>query len=375
MKKKQRKIKIVNIVGTRPNFMKIAPIFKSYSKYPGIIEPILVHTNQHSDNNMSKVFFESLNIPKPKYRLSIKRGSANSLIAQIISGLEKILEKEKPDLVVVVGDVNSTMASAVSANKMKVPVAHVEAGLRSGDRDMPEEINRIITDHIADFLFVTEQSGIKNLTNEGIPSSRIFFTGNVMIDNLITMLPKIQTSTVLDQHNIKKNEYVIMTMHRPATVDTKIGLQTIIRLIKAVINATDLSIVFPIHPRTLNNLTKHKLLNRLQKMDKLIVTEPKNYIDFMNLVQNSRFVLTDSGGIQEEAAYIKIPAITLRTSTERPSTIECGSNRLHHPWDIKGLVGVVKNIINTKSHNIKDIPMNDGKASERIVKIIIDKFQ
>ncbi|OHA94168.1 MAG: UDP-N-acetylglucosamine 2-epimerase [Candidatus Zambryskibacteria bacterium RIFCSPHIGHO2_12_FULL_38_34] len=365
-----KKIKILNIVGARPNFMKIAPLFRIYKKYPQI-DSVLVHTGQHSDDNMSGMFLRSLNVPNPNYVLNLDKKTPISSISSIISGLEKVFLKEKPDLVVVVGDVNSSLAAALAAHKANIRVAHVEAGLRSRDKSMPEEINRIVIDQISDILFVTEQSGINNLKKEGIDESKIFFTGNVMIDNLIFMMPQIDLSPIVEQTGLTDKSYIVVTMHRPINVDTKEKLLLIKEILEKVIKSTGLKIVFPMHPRTRNNFKYHNFLEEVLALKGHILTEPMGYIDFVKLVKNSSLVLTDSGGIQEEAAFLKVPTITLRESTERPSTIESGANMLHPIGEIDNLMKKIKTSINTNRNLIKDIPLNDGKASQRIVDIIL----
>lgn len=368
-----KKIKIVNIVGARPNFMKIAPLFKAYKKNKHIV-PVLVHTNQHSDKKMSETFFKSLGIPKPDYIFSLDATSVVSAIAQIMVQLEKTLAQEKPDLLVVVGDVNSTLAAAITANKMGIKVAHVEAGLRSADRKMPEEINRIIVDHISDMLFVTEKSGLAHLKKEGVDSSKIFYTGNVMIDNLIQMLPQVEKARVLNELGILPKQYIVMTMHRPSNVDSKQGLMRIISILKAVLTETGVNIVLPIHPRTRASLEKHGLLPTLQNNSQLILSEPLDYIPFIKLVKESLFVVTDSGGIQEEAAFLRIPTITLRDSTERPSTVHCGANIICPPGNIRLLTAALRKVEKLNRKKIRKIPLSDGKASERIVSRIVSSF-
>jgi UDP-N-acetylglucosamine 2-epimerase (non-hydrolysing) len=369
-----KKIKILNIVGARPNFMKIAPLFREYKKNKNI-NPILVHTNQHFDKKMSGVFLESLGIPKPNYTLDANNKSPISTISGIMSDLEPILHKEKPDLVLVVGDVNSTLAGALAANKAGIKVAHVESGLRSGDMNMPEEINRILVDNIADMLFATEKSAIENLKKESIEKSKIFFVGNVMIDNLINMLPKINKSNITKTLGLSRKQYILMTMHRPANVDSKEGLINLIKLIKNITQETGLKIIFPIHPRTLKNLENFDLMTSIENIDNLKITEPMDYINFIKLIKDSFFVLTDSGGIQEETAYLKIPTITLRDSTERPSTIECGSNTLCPLSNIKYASNNIISIIKKNQKPIKNIPLNDGKTSKRIVDTIIKQIK
>jgi|SRR3989344_2274913 len=370
---KKNKIKILNIVGARPNFMKIAPLFKEYRKNKTIV-PVLVHTNQHSDEKMSGVFLKSLNIPRPNYNLNINKKSPISTISSIMSGLEPILKRERPDLVVVVGDVNSTLAGALAANKSGIKVAHVEAGLRSEDLNMPEEINRILVDHISEILFVTEKSGLKNLQKENVTKSKIFFVGNTMIDNLINTLPKIDRSKILNKIGIEGDKYIVLTMHRPSNVDSRKKLLTLIEMKKRIIKDTSMKIIFPIHPRTLNNVKIHGLLGELKKIKDLIVVDPLDYLDFIKLIKKSSLILTDSGGIQEEAAYLKIPTITLRESTERPSTVECGANVLHQIGNVDDLIEKIKIALTVKRNSIKDIPLNDGKAAQKIVKTILNAF-
>jgi len=353
--------------------MKIAPLFRVYKKRKEIT-PILVHTNQHSDDKMSGTFFKSLGIPEQDYTLDTDKTSPSSTISSIMQGLGSILKKEKPDIVLVVGDVNSTLAAALAAHKEGVKVAHVEAGLRSGDRNMPEEINRILVDHISDMLFVTEESGIENLKNERVDDQRIHFVGNVMIDNLIHMLKAIDKSDIHKKIGLEKEKYAIMTMHRPANVDYKEKLLALLEIKKRVTRENGIKIVFPIHPRTQNNLNSHGLMTELENIKNVIITEPLDYLDFTKLAKESALIITDSGGIQEEAAYLKVPTITLRDSTERPSTIICGANTLHSIEDTEGLLTKVKLAINIDRSIIKDVELNDGQASERIVANIINEF-
>ena len=353
--------------------MKIAPLFRVYKKRKEIT-PILVHTNQHSDDKMSGTFFKSLGIPEQDYTLDTDKTSPSSTISSIMQGLGGILKKEKPDIVLVVGDVNSTLAAALAAHKEGVKVAHVEAGLRSRDRGMPEEINRILVDQISDMLFVTEESGIENLKNERVDDQRIHFVGNVMIDNLIHMLKAIDKSNIHKKIGLEKEKYAIMTMHRPANVDYKEKLLALLEIKKRVTRENGIKIVFPIHPRTQNNLDSHGLMTELGNIKNVIITEPLDYLDFTKLAKESALIITDSGGIQEEAAYLKVPTITLRDSTERPSTIICGANTLHSIEDTEGLLTKVKLAINIDRSIIKDVELNDGQASERIVANIINEF-
>jgi UDP-N-acetylglucosamine 2-epimerase (non-hydrolysing) len=324
---------------------------------------------------MSGIFFETLGLPKPDYSLSTNTGSPIKLISQIMSQLDKILEKEKPNIVVVVGDVSSTLAAALAAHKKQIKVAHVESGLRSGDKSMPEEINRILTDNISDHLFVTEKSGLLNLKKENIESHKVFFVGNVMIDNLINMLPRIEQSKIGEKLNLNDKKYAIMTMHRPVNVDNENGLNFIVELVESLVKE-NIKIVFPIHPRTQNNLKKHQnILARLNRVENLIITEPMEYLDFIKLVKNAKLVITDSGGIQEEAAYLKIPTITLRESTERPSTVDCRANHICHPQSVETIMTIVRKKIKMNRERILDIPLNDGQASRRIIDIFKKTYE
>ncbi len=365
-----KKIKVVNIVGARPNFMKMAALYRGYRRHKNI-QPVLIHTGQHKDKNMSEVFLKDLGLGRPDYQLHLSSKSPVSNISEIINKLEPIISTEKPDLIVVVGDINSTLAAALVANKMGIKLAHVESGLRSRDRKMPEEINRVLVDSLSDMLFVTEKSGLHNLKKEGVEPERIFFVGNTMIDTLIQMMPKIISLKTVEALNLQP-PYIVMTMHRPSNVDTKEGLGLILKTITEVIAKPAIEgVVFPIHPRTLKNLQKFGFLKKFSSIPKLKIIKPLDYPNFISLVRSSVCVITDSGGIQEEAAYLKVPTITLRNSTERPSTIECGANILN-PIDNYKKMDKTLNLILSKRSNIKDIPLNDGLSAERIVQIIID---
>jgi UDP-N-acetylglucosamine 2-epimerase (non-hydrolysing) len=348
-------MKIINVVGARPNFMKMAPIMKEMKKHSEL-DVVLVHTGQHYDKNMSDSFFEELDIPKPDYNLGVGSGSHTEQTANIMIEFEKVCLKEKPNLVVVVGDVNSTIACALVAKKLHIKVAHVESGLRSFDWDMPEEINRVLTDRISDYLFVTEQSGIDNLHNEGVSDDKIFFVGNVMIDSLINNLSK-KTDIIT---RLGLSEYCLVTMHRPSNVDTKEKLTYILD----ILNNVPFKIVWPIHPRTLKNIENFRLQNMIKDH---IILEPTGYLDFITLVSNCKLVLTDSGGIQEETTYLGIPCITMRENTERPSTITLGTNQLLN--DKEKILNAI-NGLHLRKHTIP--PLWDGKAAERIVKVITE---
>jgi len=346
-------MKIIVVAGARPNFMKIAPLMKELKKYPSI-ETYLVHTGQHYDKKMSDSFFEELDIPAPNINLGVGGGSHAEQTAKIMIEFEKVCIAEKPDVVLVVGDVNSTIACALVAKKMGIKVAHVEAGLRSFDMGMPEEINRILTDRISDYLFITEQSGIDNLKHEGFDPKKIFFVGNVMIDNLINNLHK--KTDIVKKLGLK--DYCLVTMHRPSNVDNKEKLKEILDIFDNV----GCKIVWPMHPRTLKNLENFGFKKRLSKY---VILEPQGYLDFITLVNSSKFVLTDSGGIQEETTYLGVPCLTMRESTERPITITLGTNQLVH--NKKEILSAIKHL-GSKKHSIP--PLWDGHAAKRIVEVL-----
>ncbi len=363
--------KILNIVGARPNFMKVAPLHRAFQTHPEI-ESKIVHTGQHYDAKMSDVFFNQLELPKPHYFLGIGGGSHAQQTARIMLEFEQVMEAEKPDLVLVVGDVTSTIACALVAVKMHVPIAHVEAGLRSGDRKMPEEINRILTDSISDYLFVTEQAGYFNLQNEGVSDKKIFFVGNCMIDSLVHYRAKAQKMNILVEFGLQKDDYVLMTMHRPANVDTPEGLSSILEIIA---NTTpNKKVLFPIHPRTKNNIEKFGLQPKLDSISNLVLAEPQGYLEFLNLMENAVMVITDSGGIQEETTYLQVPCLTFRDSTERPSTVEIGTNQLLADLNPESVHEKVIEILEGKSKKGAIPPLWDGQAAERIAAILVEKL-
>ncbi|MCK9282255.1 MAG: UDP-N-acetylglucosamine 2-epimerase (non-hydrolyzing) [Melioribacteraceae bacterium] len=363
--------KIISVVGARPNFMKVAPLHKAFANYNSVngnsIQHLICHTGQHYDEKMSKVFFDDLELPKPDFYLGIGSGSHAEQTARVMIEFEKILLSEKPDLIIVVGDVNSTIACSLTAVKLGIKVAHVEAGLRSGDRAMPEEINRILTDSISDLLFVTEISGMENLRHEGVPEEKIHFVGNCMIDSLIHYLPKIEQSNIHSELSINDAKYVVATFHRPSNVDNHEQLKEMNSLLNFVAEEKNLKIVFPAHPRTIKNLEAAGLLGGLSK--NIILTDPIGYLDFIKLVKDAKFILTDSGGIQEESTYLKVPCITIRTTTERPSTVDIGSNYLigDRFTDAIPVIEIIMKGENKKG-NIPELW--DGSAADRIVKII-----
>jgi len=390
-------MKLLIIVGARPNFIKVAPLIEEIKRHNRLtksssnlvtkslnnqITYTLVHTGQHYDYEMSQIFFQDLKIPKPDYNLGVGlapyhakgfgvgSGSHAWQTAKIMEELEPVILKEKPNLVVVVGDVNSTLAGALVAAKLSIPVAHIEAGLRSFDKTMPEEINRRLADHISDFLFVTEPAGVKNLLNEGISRKKICLAGDIMIDALIKSKDKIRKSTILKKLNLKKKEYAVLTLHRPANVDDKKILSILISAFNEI--QKKIKIIYPVHPRAEKQIKKFGFKTYLKKMKNFIMTSPIGYIDMMKLVRESKFLMTDSGGLQEETTFLKVPCLTLRDNTERPITIEKGTNILCKRNRNKILKEVNK-ILTGKEKKGQIPKLWDGKTAERIMKILCQK--
>jgi len=356
--------KIAIVVGTRPNFIKITQFDKVFKQYGDAFEYRLIHTGQHYDKNMSEVFFDQLGIKQPDLFLNIQGMSAGVQIGNIITKLTEYFLSWQPDLVIVVGDVNSTLAAAVAANKTNCLLAHLESGLRSKDRGMPEEINRMLTDMITDHYFVTEASGLENLEQELDKIGQIHFVGNTMIDTLVAFDREIEQSGVLEKLKVEKAAYALMTMHRPATVDTREGLLKMLQVIEYITKKD--RVVFPIHPRTKNNLLKEDLFERLLNNRQVVLGPPLDYLSFQKLIKYAKFVITDSGGIQEETTFRQVPCITLRPNTERPSTIILGSNILA-PFDIEFLAKQIKAIQEGSFKKGQIPPLWDGKATDRIV--------
>jgi UDP-N-acetylglucosamine 2-epimerase (non-hydrolysing) len=370
------KLKIISVVGARPNFMKVAPIHRAIKKYNSQLaisdyhlKHLICHTGQHYDEKMSKVFFDDLELPKPDYYLGVGSGSHAEQTAKIMIEFEKVLLKEEPDLVLVVGDVNSTIACSLTAKKLHIKVAHVEAGLRSFDMDMPEEVNRVLTDRISDYLFVTEKSGLVNLKNEGVSDDKVFFVGHVMIDSVKHYLKKADASQILDKYHLEKKKYVLVTLHRPSNVDNKIQLKKVFKLLNSI--AKRRKIIFPIHPRTRKNLEKFMLLKTINS--NIILTDPIGYIDFLALTKNAELILTDSGGIQEESTYLGVQCITIRTTTERPITVEIGTNHLLGN-DLNLAEQKAFEILNGKIKKGTIPALWDGNAADRIVEKISDSL-
>jgi UDP-N-acetylglucosamine 2-epimerase (non-hydrolysing) len=351
-------MKILAVVGARPNFMKIAPLMWEIRNYPAI-QSYLVHTGQHYDQQMSQIFFEELGIPRPDIDLGIGSGSHAQQTAEVMKRFEGVLLEQKPDVVVVVGDVNSTMACAITAVKLDIPVAHIEAGLRSFDRTMPEEINRLLTDSISRWLFVSEKSGVENLRREGISDDRIFFVGNVMIDTLLACRDRAESSTILKSLELKDRDYAVVTLHRPSNVDDP-------RLLKGLLDALEeiqreVVLIFPVHPRARKALNGRPLAT----MPNLKLVDPLGYMDFLKLLAHSRLVFTDSGGIQEETTVMGVPCLTLRNNTERPATVEQGTNVLVGT-DPSAIVSAYRQA--TTQPKTGRVPeLWDGHAAKRIV--------
>ncbi|WP_417796091.1 non-hydrolyzing UDP-N-acetylglucosamine 2-epimerase [Terasakiella pusilla] len=354
--------KVVHLIaGVRPNFMKIAPLWHALNA-TGWCLPKVVHTGQHSDINMSEWFFQDLEMGQPDYTLQAVTGSHAKVTGSIMIAYEDLLMKEKPDLVVVVGDVDSTVACAISAKKMHIPVAHLEAGLRSFDRTMPEELNRLLVDSIADILWTPSKDGGVNLKNEGVEDSRIQQVGNIMIDSLTMALPKIEKVDLKSEHDISLDApYCVVTLHRPSNVDDKEQLERIVAQLVRI--SERINIIFPIHPRTKKRLIEFDLYSQLLQPS-LTLCDPLSYIDFIAAVRKSSLLVTDSGGVQEETTYLGIPCLTLRPNTERPITITEGTNQL---ITLDNLVEKVEEIIENGKPVVPSIEMWDGKTAARVV--------
>jgi len=358
-------MKILAVVGARPNFVKIAPILAELAEYP-YVSTTLVHTGQHYDVEMSDAFFANLEIPRPDVNLKVQSSGAVTQIADIMTRLEPVLEGARPDVVVVVGDVNSTVAAALTAVKVGRPVAHVEAGLRSFDRTMPEEVNRLLTDAVSDVLFTTEPAGNENLAREGVPAEKVHFVGNVMIDTLFRYRERARQSNVLDRLRLEAGGYAALTLHRPSNVDDEGTLGLLLAAIARIQSETP--VVFPVHPRSRRRLEAVTAV--LPPMPGLRLVDPLPYLDFVELMANARCVLTDSGGIQEETTALRIPCLTLRHNTERPITVTLGTNRvigtepgaIYEGW---------RQVVDGK-WPLGELPeLWDGKAAARIVRVLL----
>jgi len=371
-------MRILSVVGARPNFMKIAPVVSELRRVSEVSHR-LVHTGQHYDDKLSGTFFDELGLPEPDLNLQVGSGSHTWQTAEVMKRLEPVLEEFRPDLVFVVGDVNSTLAAALTAVKLGIPVAHIEAGLRSFDLTMPEETNRKVTDTISELLFVTEQSGVDNLKAEGVSEDRIFLVGNVMIDTLLQHRAIAAKSRILEKLGVKNGEHIrpygVLTLHRPSNVDQAETLERLLQAINEL--GQEIPVFFPIHPRTMTrvrdlNLDHYFGGSRNGSPTGLQELAPLGYLDFLCLMDNSRLVLTDSGGIQEETTALGVPCLTLRNNSERPATVEHGSNQIVGVDPVR-IVSAGRHILRTWSRSSRRPPLWDGQAARRIVEGVLQK--
>jgi UDP-N-acetylglucosamine 2-epimerase (non-hydrolysing) len=372
-----RKLPIVSVVGARPNFMKMAPLLRELMKYPAF-DSRLVHTGQHYDTSMSQVFFRDLKMPSPDFNLLVGSGTHAAQTGEVMKRFEEVCERIKPELVIVAGDVNSTLACSLTAAKLQIPVAHVESGLRSFDRTMPEEINRMVTDLMSDYLFTTEESGNRNLRHEGTAEEKIHFVGNTMIDSLVSCYPYIERPTADSiGHSTNGTPYFLATIHRPSNVDEPAQLLRVIEIFEAASRLAP--VVFVTHPRTLERLgtLNHgdKLIDVTRNGHKIergfiYLMPPLPYLEFLRLMAKSRAVLTDSGGIQEETTFLEIPCLTLRENTERPVTIELGSNEIVGLDSARILTSLEEILLGRRTKNAIKPPLWDGAAAQRIVRVL-----
>jgi UDP-N-acetylglucosamine 2-epimerase (non-hydrolysing) len=368
-------MRILSVVGARPNFMKIAPVVAELRRVPQV-EHCLVHTGQHYDDKLSGKFFQELELPEPDINLQVGSGTHTWQTAEVMKRLEPVLQDFRPDLVIVVGDVNSTLAAALTAAKLGIRLAHIEAGLRSFDPNMPEEINRRVTDVLADLLFVTEESGVRNLQAEGVPAERIFLVGNVMIDTLLRHREVAATSSILGDLKLKAGNavepYAVLTLHRPSNVDHLGVLEHVLAAISEI--AQELPVLFPVHPRTLGRIRDAGLGNYFASgtPNGLLPLEPLGYLDFLCLMDHARLVLTDSGGIQEETTVLGVPCLTLRDNTERPVTIEQGTNQVIGT-DPQRILEAVRLVLRDAYRSPRRPALWDGEAAGRIVQVLLGK--
>jgi len=360
-------LKILCVAGARPNFMKIAPLMAAFHARRGI-EPMLVHTGQHYDERMSDLFFRQLEIPEPDINLEIGSGTQAWQTAEIMKAFEPVLLERRPDAVLVVGDVTSTIACGLVAVKLGVMLVHVEAGLRSFDRAMPEEINRVLTDAISDLLLCTEQSGVDNLLREGVSPDRIALVGNVMIDTLLKNREKAAKSPILEELGLAGGEHAVVTLHRPSNVDDEEIFGRLLDALEVV--QAERPVLFPIHPRTRQRLANSSLGRRVAAMKGMRLVDPLGYLEFLRLLSTARIVLTDSGGVQEETTILRVPCLTLRENTERPVTVEMGTNRLVGT-DSARIVAAYREALARDTAAAQVPPLWDGGAAERIVDRIL----
>ncbi len=363
--------RILCVAGARPNFMKISPILEAIGR-SGRLAGILLHTGQHYDESMSDAFFRDLGIPEPDVHLGIGQESPVRQTARILERIEPELARIAPACVLVVGDVNSTVAATLAASKMNIPVAHVEAGLRSRDRTMPEELNRIVTDALSDLLFTTSRDAGENLIAEGVPPGKIHFVGNVMIDTLRRFEERCRSSRILETIGLSAREYALVTLHRPSNVDRRADLEGIVEVLEGV--SLRLPVVFPIHPRTRARIETEGFAARIASNPRLHLRPPEGYIDFLRLLSAARIVLTDSGGIQEETTVLAVPCLTMRPNTERPVTITQGTNRLVGSEPGRVLAALDEELAGRGARPARIPELWDGHAAERIVRILEEAF-
>jgi len=352
------------VCGARPNFMKVAPLYHALAAEPWAT-PVIVHTGQHYDVNMSGSFFSEFGLPKPHVSLGVGSGSHAEQTAKVMVAYEKVLQEQRPDLVVVVGDVNSTMAATLAASKLGVKVAHLEAGLRSFDRRMPEEINRLVTDVLSDVLWAPSQDAVDNLLAEGIPPERILLVGNIMIDCLEMLRDRIELQRAYAEYGQTPGSYAVVTIHRPSNVDDPAVLRELCGVLEGV--SESIPLIFPLHPRTRQRIEADGLLSEARGERRMFLPEPLGYTAFMGLVVNAHLVITDSGGIQEETTYLGIPCLTMRENTERPVTVTHGTNRLCAPGELRSRV---YEILEDAPRPVPSIEFWDGRTAERVVKAI-----
>ncbi|MET0648630.1 MAG: UDP-N-acetylglucosamine 2-epimerase (non-hydrolyzing) [Pyrinomonadaceae bacterium] len=365
-------LKVINVVGARPNFMKVAPVVEAMRGRAGEFAPTVVHTGQHYDERMSDAFFRDLGLPEPDVHLGVGSGSHAQQTAAVMQKFEPVVAERKPDWVVVVGDVNSTLACALVCSKMGVPVAHVEAGLRSRDRTMPEEINRLLTDQLSELLLTPSADADRNLIGEGIPAERIRLVGNVMIDSLLKQLERAKGSRVREELGVAGSDYAVVTLHRPSNVDDPRVLRGILSALKRL--GERLPIVFPIHPRTRKNLDEFGLLEANETDARVRLVEPLGYLDFLRLYSGARLVLTDSGGIQEETTALGVPCLTLRENTERPVTVELGTNRVVGTDPERIFAEADKALANVEQNEPPRVPpLWDGNTAGRILDALLER--
>lgn len=364
-------MKILNIAGARPNFVKIAPLHRAFSQHPDMHSQI-VHTGQHSDFQMSGIFFEQLGIPQPDHFLGIGQGSLTGRTAEIMCKFERIIRAEMPDLILVVGDVTSTLACALVTAQMHVPLAHVEAGLRSGDRTMPEEMNRKLTDALSDQLFATEQAAVDNLLRENIDPRRIHLVGNVMIDSLAHCRVQTNDFSLVEHSGIGRERYFLVTMHRPSNVDDKAGLRNIAGILEML--GTHRQTFFVTHPRTARNIAGFGIESDFAGLVNVEMLPPQGYNQFLSLMRHAEAVITDSGGVQEETTYLGIPCITLRNNTERPATVEYGTNYLLPDFDKQKVWNALSKVLSKNANDARIPPLWDGNTAQRIVNILREKY-